>query len=366
MWFAPYYKYLYLLIVTICTLACYVKYNTNANSQHVDRGNSALVLAVLMALLIGIRPVHDVFADTVGYAAYYRYLSHEDFLFSINVENLVFDNVLAWMSSNGFSVSAFFTACSFTYFIGRWWAYKKMFPQNTLVAFLMFLGAFISYTSSVNGFKAGAAASLFCCAIACKDDFPKRLWRPALFLTLSFGIHHSMYVCIAGYIVCLFYKNTKVYLAFWLLALACAVLHVSYFQILFAGLTDQKGASYLITNGDSGWITGMRYDFVIYSAMPVLLGWYIRFKKNIVIEGYDFVLNLYLLMNGMWMLCMYASFTNRIAALSWFMYPMVLCYPFLKGYKLQKISNNLSIAKVMLYQLCFTLFMEIIYYTILK
>lgn len=364
MWLAPYYKFIYLFIVTICTLSCGRKYDINV--QRSDNSGTALVLAIILALFIGFRPVHMVFADTIGIAQYYQSVLNSNFEFRSDVENLLFDNVLLWMASEGFGVSAFFLICSFTYFIVRWWSCKKMFPQNTWIAYLIFLGAFITYTSSVNGFKAGMAASLFCCAIACKRDIPKRWWRPAFFLALSFGVHHSMHVCIAGYLVCLLYKNTKVYLAFWIFALACAVLHVSYFQMIFAGMTDEKGAAYLNTDGDALWLTGMRYDFVLYSAMPILLGWYIMFKRKIQIDGYNFILNLFLLMNGMWLLCMYANFTNRIAALSWFMYPIVICYPFLKGYNMQKLTNNLSIAKIMFYQLGFTLFMEIIYYGILK
>jgi hypothetical protein len=95
--------------------------------------------------------------------------------------------------------------------------------------------------------------------------------------------------------------------------------------------------------------------------MPVLVGWYVEFKKQLeVSDMYRNLLNLYLCLNGIWMLCMYASFTNRIAYLSWFLYPIVLIYPFLQEDwgedRYQKFSY------VMLAHLGFTLFMNVIYY----
>ena len=232
-----------------------------------------------------------------------------------------------------------------------------MFPDNTWAAFLVFLGAFITYSSSVNGIKAGVAASIFVCAIAFKD----KKWLVALLLAISWGLHHSMHVCIIAYIIAALYKNTKIYLAFWLVCFLLAVANVTYFQELFANFTDEKGASYLLTDEDSGWLTGMRYDFVIYSFMPILVGLYSKYKLHISIKEYDFILNLYLLLNGVWMLCMYASFTNRIAALSWLLYSIVLTYPFLS--KQCNIPNKNSIfAVIMLLHLSFTLFMAFIYY----
>ena len=60
------------------------------------------------------------------------------------------------------------------------------------------------------------------------------------------------------------------------------------------------------------------------------------------------------------MLCMYAEFTNRIAYLSWFMYPFVLIYPLVcENWGTQKYR---TLSKFMLLHLGFTLFMQIIYY----
>lgn len=303
--------------------------------------------------------------DTSGYAGYYTELSTLTFTLTSDTkmgDNLIFDNLMRYMASSGFSYTLFLLVCSSIYFVARYIALKKMFPNNVGVAYVMFLASFITYSSAINGYKAGVAASLFCCAIAYSDDFPKKWWRPLIFLALSYGFHHSMHVCIAAFFVCKFYRNSRVYYAFWLFCLGCAILHITTFQNLFAQFTDESGARYLLSEQGEGWHTGMRYDFVLYSAMPILLSWYVKYKKKLTIEGYDFIVNLYLLLNGIWMLCMYASFTNRIAALSWCMYSIVLCYPFLRNGLFFRINKNRTVAKLMLLQLSFTLFMFFVYY----
>ena len=50
--------------------------------------------------------------------------------------------------------------------------------------------------------------------------------------------------------------------------------------------------------------------------MPVLMGYMVKYKYRLEEKIYDMILNTYLVCNAVWMLCMYAEFTNRIAYLS--------------------------------------------------
>ena len=94
--------------------------------------------------------------------------------------------------------------------------------------------------------------------------------------------------------------------------------------------------------------------------MPIWVGYYAIYKKKIKSASYNFVLNTYTVLNSVWMLCMYAEYTNRIAYLSWFMYPFVLIYPLIcENWGIQKYRTLL---KIMMCHLGFTLFMQIIYY----
>lgn len=110
-----------------------------------------------------------------------------------------------------------------------------------------------------------------------------------------------------------------------------------------------------------GGKSGFRIDFVIYSVMPVLMGYFVKYKYKLEDKLYDVILNIYLVTNGVWMLCMYAQFTNRIAYLSWCMYPIVLVYPcFAIDNQTHPLVANRN--KIIGLHLTFTLFMEFIYY----
>lgn len=351
---AELYQTIYLFFVTIFTLTCYIKYHSSSRLQN-EKKIYAFIFAVTLVLYIGFRPIHAIFSDTVGYADYFAYMSLFEFQFSYDVDNLGFDNLLSYMATAGYKITDFFLLIAAIYFIGRYIALRKMFPNNTWTAYLVFLGAFITFASATNGIKAGAAASVFICAITYKD---KKLLATILLFS-SWMLHHSMSVCIVAYLLTYLYKNTKVYLIFWCFSLIIAILHITYFQEFLVNFVDEQGQGYLLA--ESGWITGMRYDFVLYSLFPILIGWYYVIKKGIDIPEYTFILNLYILLNGLWLLCMYASFTNRIAALSWMLYSIVIIYPFLSE-KCNIPNKNKLCSIVMLSHLGFTLFMHFIYY----
>lgn len=229
-------------------------------------------------------------------------------------------------------------------------ACRKLFPQNTMLAFLVFLGAFSTFSYGVNGIRAGIASSMFILALA----YHERKWIVVLLLFVSWGFHHSMNMPIAALIVTLFFKNSKWYFYGWLVCLALSLAHVTYFQNLFSGFTDEKSAMYL--TGETGWagITGFRFDFLIYSAVPVAIGYLIKFRYKLSDYFYDNILNMYLVTNAAWLLCMYAGFTNRIAYLSWFLYPILIIYPFITMHPLVMRRKQ-----VVWGHLLFTIFMMI-------
>lgn len=347
------YKYIYLLLVTVLTLAV-VKYRRSLKVTESIIGSALLCL--FMVLFIGFRPVSIYFVDMVNYANWW---GETWWGFNWEAENLLFDNLYQYMGSIFPDGTVFFVLMATIYFIGMLVVCRKLFPANTLIVFLVCLAAFSTFSYGTNGIKAGAAASLFLVALAYRD----KMWLSIIFLLLSWGFHHSMQVSVAAYALTLVFKNEKWYFYGWLFCLLMAVAHISFFQELFAGMTDESGTGYLNwdTNDDWGGKRGFRLDFVIYSAMPVVMGYYVKFKYQLEDRLYDTILYMYLTCNGIWMLCMYAQFTNRIAYLSWFMYPILLVYP---CYAIVDKNHPLVLVrqKVVLLHLAFTLFMVLIYY----
>lgn len=359
---AAYYKTIYLLLVTFLILVVYVQYQNRNGLREFKHTTTDIIggtLALLMVLFIGLRPVSGrYFGDMVNYASWYGiFYEGVPFHFDRDTDNILFDNLFAWWGSERLGYTSFFACIATIYFGASYLGIRKLFPNHRLTAYLVFLSAFSTFSYATNGIKAGAAASLFILAMG----YRKNLKVCIPLILLSLGFHHSMIMVVTSFVLTLFVKNPKWYFVGWVFCFLIAALHITDFQHLFADFTTEHGAEYLLTEGgNDGTKGGFRIDFILYSAMPVLVGYYAVFKKKMRLSPlYKDLLNLYLVLNGTWMLCMYASFTNRIAYLSWFLYPIVLIYPFLQ--EQWGKSRYKTFGLVMLGHLGFTLFMNIIY-----
>lgn len=370
------YLYLILFIVTVLTFREFQSYNRKqfdirlANYKSND--TLAIILMLALTLLIGLRPISVIwqFGDSVWYNRTYNLLVGTRFYLDLSATNLIWDNLFAFFACNDLGISSLFLLGDILYFGCTYLACRKLFPQDTNAAYLVFLGALSTFSYSFNGVKAGIAASIFLLAIA----YYEKKWLSIILVLISWGFHHSMQLPVAAYILTLIFKNPKWYFYGWFFSVLMALLHITAFQSLFSSMTDESGQGYLNTLGgaDFGGAGGFRIDFLIYSAAPILLGYKIIIKDKIrVSKMYKTILNLYLCTNAVWCLCMYASYCNRIAYLSWFMYPIVLIYPLLKedlsGCSLIKGRRQYKLfSKVMGYHLGFTLFMELVFYKLIK
>lgn len=358
---ARYYLTIYLVAVTLLTILVSNVYskknNAGLNKPTVNDCSTGYIVATIVALFIGFRPMSVLFVDMVNYHDIYLFLHYgKEFIFNWNTENIIFDNFVSFLASNRYDLTIFFVLVSLFYFVGTYKAMTRFFPKDALYGFIVFLGAFSTFSYGTNGIKAGSAAAIFLLALAYKNK-PVLSW---IFAILSIGFHHSMVVPVGGYIAATFVKDNKKYMYFWLLALGVALLHITFFQNIFASFADESGSSYLTSTENWGGKTGFRYDFVIYSAIPIFVGYKVLYTYKLRSASYNFLLNIYTFTNAIWMLCMYASFTNRIAYLSWLMYPVVLVYPFFQKEFMPRQYQMLN--KVAWLQLSITLALEFIYY----
>lgn len=351
------YEYIYLLVCAIFLLTFLEKYKMPDCFAKKQVLASTIVLTVLtLIIFIGTRP-EFVGSDTTQYIQGYYFFRGESFRWVSDAENLLFDNLYAFLGCMDLDIVVFFLIIATIYFSSIAIATKKLFPQNQEIALFSYLVAFSTFSYATDGIKAGAGAAIFLVALAYRD---KKIL--SIMLTLaSVGFHHSMVVAVYAYIISYFYKNTKMYFYGWVFATLIAIAHIGVFQEIFASYADERGKDYL--TGAGGFMTGFRPDFILYSAMPVLVGYIMYIKRNIRNDIYELWLRMYLTTNSVWMLCMYASYTNRIAYLSWFMYPFVLLYPYLAmnvgPYQVKEGK------KVVKYHLWFTVFMVVVYYGLL-
>lgn len=354
---ALYYSIVYLTIITILSLFAFGRYGRYSSGRLLERNKESIIpsflLFVFMVLFIGFRPISHVFVDMAGTASEWEFWDMGTYSFRWDVENLLYDNLRIYMVTEHIPVEHFFKIIALIYYGAMYIACRRLFPQDTLFAYLVFLGAFSSFSYGTNGIKAGSASSMFMMALAYRD---KPIVTTMLAL-VSLGFHHSMIMVIASYLIVYLYHKPKWYFVLWFFSLGVAALHINVFQSFFQSVADESGQSYL---EEQQFGKGFRMDFILYSAIPVLVGYYAIFKKKIQSKSYNIILCLYIMTNAIWMLCMYAEFTNRIAYLSWFQYPVVLIYPFLKEKWGAKQYGTVQI--VAYGHLVFTLFMEFIYY----
>lgn len=315
----------------------------------------SVIMCFALICFLGFRPHSSVFGDTYNYATWFGMSYWTGF--DMEAENLLFDNLYVWLGDNFPDATPLFVIMAFINLVCTLITCRKLFPANTFLAFLVCLAAFSTFSYLTNGIKAGVAASLFLVSLAYRDN----LIVSIPFLLLSWGFHHSMQLPVAVYVLTLFFKDSRWYFYGWLFCLFCAATHISFFQTLFAGMTDDSGSSYLSSTEDWGGKSGFRIDFVIYSAMPVLMGYYVIFKYELRDKLYEDMLHYYLAANGIWMLCMYGQYTNRIAYLSWFAYPFLIVYPSLA---IPNDSHPLveNMNKYVYAHMGFTIFMQVVYY----
>ncbi len=348
----------YLLIVTFLTFYATQMYNqrilSDLNRTKTSKQIYALLVCTFIIFFIGMRPVSGkYFLDMANYNTNYEVLFGERFWFDREAENFFFDNWFAWMASEKVDITYVFLIFAAIYFSLMFVACRKLFPKDTFLAFMVYLAAFSTFSYGTNGMKAGMAASTFLVALAYYD----KLWISIPLALFTMGQHHSMALVIASYFLVLVVKNPKYYFGGWVVCVIMAALHISFFQFLFAGFADERGSEYLL----GGLHSGFRLDFIIYSAVPVAIGYLMIFEYGLLkSRTYNIILNLYLTTNSFWMLCMYSNFTNRIAYLSWFLYPIVLLYPFVN---IIWHNHQIRYLKYAVYgHLAFTLFMMLIYY----
>jgi hypothetical protein len=225
------------------------------------------------------------------------------------------------------------------------------------------MGAFSFFTYSVNGMRNGMACSLIIAAMAFLTGSKKDKLVAFLLCFLAFNCHRSVALPILCMVVALYLKNIRCVMLFWLGSIALSLVAGGTIESFFTGLGFDDRMNGYSTNHDADGMfssTGFRSDFLLYSAMPIVFGYYVLVKKGISDRIYTFLLTTYILCNSFWIMVIRASFSNRFAYLSWFLYAIVIAYPCLKLPIWKDQGRKASY--ILLAHLGFTLFMFFIYY----
>jgi hypothetical protein len=330
-----------------------------------DNYGSALFLSIVLILFLGLRPVSHHFGDTVNYARSYANLQYGLSEYDPDASDWLFYWIMN-KASKIMSVNAFFLIIEIGYISCTLWACKRLMRNNVLIALLINLAAFSFYSYGINGIRNGLACSIMLVAFSYIVGSKNDKIIAAILSFCAYNIHHAMALPILMMVVSTFvlpkFKNSfKLTVAFWILSILLSLFVGDSLETFFANLGfDDRLNSYIIDEEDNEKFSsvGFRWDFLLYGMMPIILGWHVVVKKRVSDKTYLMLLNTYVLCNSFWVMLIRASYSNRFAYLSWFIYPMLLAYPLLKLPVWRKQGEKLN--WIMLANIGFTYFMWLI------
>ena len=206
-----------------------------------------------------------------------------------------------------------------------------------MLGVVFLLNSLMFFTVGVNGLRNGLACHLVLLGTSFLLDDK---WVPgALVFLVAFGIHRSTLLPIAAILTGLFLmRNVRYVIIFWFASIFISLVAGGAITSFFSGLGfDDRMTQYTTTSDMSQFSrVGFRWDFLLYSAAPIALAWYVCVIKNIQDNWYNVICTAYGLCNAFWIMVIRSSFSNRFAYLSWFLYPLVFAYPLVN----MPVQNN--------------------------
>ena len=139
--------------------------------------------------------------------------------------------------------------------------------------------SFFAYV--VIGIRNGMATSLFIMALS---YYKRNTMLMILFFIVSFSFHTSMLLPLTAFALSYFVTDTKKYYFFWILSIILSISMGGIWENIFAsiGFGDDRFATYLTTDADASKFAsiGFRYDFLAYSAVPIILSIHYKIVIN--------------------------------------------------------------------------------------
>lgn len=338
---APIYADVFYWTIWALCLALGLFYLQSPNNKNLLTPKSpffTIALVIIVTIFLGYRPSRwFYFGDSSMYAHHYNNVAGLASSFTIDFKDEWFFNGLESICKFiGLDVRAFFLIVAAFYIVLMFVACQMLLWENTWMAMLFCMSSFSFYQFAINGIRTGMATSIMLVAMALLTKRNKLENLLALFFfLLAFGTHRSMMlpigICFISYF---FIKNPLHAIYIWLGCIGLSLVAGSTFQNMITSVIsteDGRMAAYSTNTHNVQFAhTGFRWDFLLYSSVPVILTYYMVAKKGIQDKTFNFLATTYILTNSFWVLVIRMAFTNRFAFLSWFMYPLVLAYALIR------------------------------------
>lgn len=349
------------LNITSILALLYAIYLCSRSDNKLIQGNKiyliSIVTIILTTIYIGTRP-HWCYYDTGHYTLMFN-LVQSGYFKEIPYSNIEpFWSFLEDICISVTNASGWLMVIAIFYILGMSIAAYRWLPRHFLIAIVFLFTAFSFWGYATNGIRNGMATSIAMLGLSFFCRTKKKMIIGYGLLILASMTHRSCMLTIVAATGALFLKNTKINISFWLFCIVLGLLFQEQFKLLFSGLIeDDRITNYFNAEVSKEMFsqTSFRWDFLLYSALPIFIGWIATFKKNITDRTYAFILHTYIFSNAFWVLINTAAYSNRFAYLSWFLYPIVLIYPFCKFKFMQNQSVVLGL--LLIGMTAFTYFM---------
>ena len=286
-----------------------------------------LLCCLGLILWMGLRPISDAFGDTVNYALEYATLDAR-LIPADWYSEWLWQWIMNLSKVAGLNVHAFFTLVAAGYVLSAFWALCRFMPRDPVLGTVFLLNSLMFFSFGVNGLRNGLACHLVLLAMSFLLDDK---WGPgALVCIMALGIHRSTLLPIATILVGRFvFRDIRSLLLFWVASIFLSLTVGPAIENLFAAIGFDDRMTQYVTLSDLSEFsqTGFRWDFLLYSAAPVAMAWYVCIHKGLQDNWYNVICTAYLLCNAFWIMVIRSAFSNRFAYLSWFLYPLVIAYP---------------------------------------
>lgn len=342
-----------------------IKVQSAYQLQHSNQPDGVIltfVLIIILAIFLGSRPQGYQFGDTGNYVFVFENLRRGIAISDPNAEWIWYKLMEFCLPIT--NAQGFLTFVDFLYIGCTALACYIIVSKHGYATLLFNLAALSYFTYGTNGIRNGLGCSIMLVAIAFATLNNSRKYLAILFAFIAYNIHHSSLLPFGMLIISMYFiKSFRYAYTFWIFSIIISLVLGNTMANLFAGLGFDDRLSYITTQANSSEFshTGFRFDFLIYSMMPIVLGYYVIIKRRIRDHTYELLLNTYTLTNAFWVMVIRANFSNRFAYLSWFIYPILLAYPLFK-LDIWGDQQGKQVSKIMLAHLGFTLFMDIIYW----
>ncbi|MBR3027399.1 MAG: EpsG family protein [Bacteroidales bacterium] len=328
-----YVRVFYYSMFAICLLVG-LYYQANPGCEKLLRRNSIffpLLISIVLIFYMGLRPTSYKFGDMPLYE--HRWNMSDSIqvnLFDFRSE-WFFDYLMLFCKALVPNAQFWFVVIDFIYIGCQFWACKKLLWENVWLAILFVFYSFQFFSYGTNGLRNGMACSMMILSIAyfCDRNRNSNLIGFLLF-GLAMACHRSVIIPMAAvmaskYII----KDIKISIYIWFGCIVLSLIAGGTLQNIIFGLGFDDRMSTYSSIGEETMSefshTGFRWDFLLYSAMPLWLAMIVR-NKGINDPSFTLLANTYIIANSFWILVCRVAFSNRFAYLSWFLYALVIAY----------------------------------------